>query len=121
MGILQVSGATHALARDFLSGLHAQISDDNFTRNFVRILMAVFLWSELFDHAPAYHAGSTLQGMPAMDRKRKAVKKGTGRDNAAAQEDCARVDDDFPENIPISTAELDAIESFLGRLLDELL
>ena len=56
-----------------------------------------------------------------MDRKRKAVKKRAGRDSAAAQDSCARVDDDLPENIPIATAELDAIESFLGRLLDELL
>ncbi len=56
-----------------------------------------------------------------MDRKQKALKKRTGRGNAAAPTNCVLADDDFAENIPIGAAELDAIESFLGSLLDELL
>lgn len=59
--------------------------------------------------------------MSAMDRKQKALKKRTGRGNAAAPTNCVLADDDFAENIPIGAAELDAIESFLGSLLDELL
>lgn len=56
-----------------------------------------------------------------MDRKRKASLKGTWPSNLPAQHNYVRVDDDFPEIIPITADELDAIESFLQSLLEELL
>ena len=56
-----------------------------------------------------------------MGRKRRVSTSDTESRKGAARDACTVAEDNLPSRIPVTSAELDAIESFFGSLLDEIL